>query len=703
MTASIAPQAAETAGDHRTADTAPVSLGRILVALDASEHANRALDEAIRLAKSADGVVTGIHAYAAALHDRRFKMMEGGLPERYLEEEEMGYQREVHDDLISRGLNIISDSYHDAGQAACQAAGVLFKRLSPEGKNYAQVVAAARSGEYDVLAVGALGLGAVPGSLIGTVAERVVRRSPIDTFVVRDPRRAVGDGPIVVGIDGSPLSYGGLMTALDLAARTGAAVHAVAAYDPYYHYVAFNKIAGVLSEEAGKVFRFKEQEQLHEELIDDGIAKIYQSHLEVAETIADDLGVKISTKLLDGKPYKAVLGYLETVGASLLVVGKTGVHADDELDIGGNAENLLRQAPCHIWLTQTIYTPPLDVVASETVSWSVEAEKKISRAPEFVRDMARRMVLRHTQKLGHTFVTSDIVDEVMGKAMPGFAGNDAGADRELTWSEAAEKLLATVADAAVADNIRLRAVKRARRDHSATVMPKHVTPFLDLADSERPAWSAAALARVVKVPQMVRETVKAGIEDLALERGLKDITLELAEEGVAEARKAMCPVPAPEDEGTDEISDQNGDEDQSGAAASALSADHPVTWTDAAESRLARVPEGIMREMTRQRVENMARQTGAESVTLDLLEEKYAGWAKGSEKRQAEMAWDPAAATRVERIPDFIRPMVVSEIERCARALGLDIVNGAAIDKAAESWESLGAFHSESAPGQYKN
>ena len=536
-------QSQKVASDEVEVTGGAAKLGRVLVALDASEYSDRALEESVRLAKSADGEITGIHAYAAMLHDRRFKQMEGGLPERYLEEQEMGYQREVHDDLISHGLNIISDSYHDAGKVACDAANVPFKRLSPEGKNYTQVVNAARSGDYDVLALGAVGVGAVPGNIIGTVAERVVRRSPIDTLVIRDPKKALGDGAIVVGIDGSSLSYGALMTALDLSARTGAEVHAVAAYDPYYHYVAFNKIAGVLSEEAGKVFRFKEQEQLHEELIDDGIAKIYQSHLEVAETIATDLGVRITTKLLDGKPYKAVLGYLEDVGASLLVVGKTGVHADDELDIGGNAENLLRLAPCHMWLTQTHYTPPLDIVAQETVAWSVEAEQKISRAPEFVRDMARRMVLRHTQKLGHTFVTSDIVDDVMGKAMPGFAGNSAMERKDLPWSAAAEKLLETVSDAAIADNIRLRAMKRARRDHAETVMPKHVTPFLDLAESDRPNWSAAALARVAKVPEMVRETVKASVEDLAMERNLTEITFELAEEAVAEARKAMCPIP----------------------------------------------------------------------------------------------------------------------------------------------------------------
>jgi nucleotide-binding universal stress UspA family protein len=690
MTASAQQDIAETPGqDNDSRLAAPVSLSRILVALDTSEHANRALEEAIGLAKSVNGLITGIHAYAAMMHDRRFKMMEGGLPERYLEEEEMGYQREVHDDLITRGLNIISDSYHDAGKTACDRAGIPFRRLSPEGKNYTKVVEAARSGNFDVLALGALGLGAVPGSIIGTVAERVVRRSPIDTFVVRDPNKSIGDGPIVVGIDGSPLSYGALMTALDLAARTGAEVHAVAAYDTYYHYVAFNKIAGLLSEEAGKVFRFKEQEALHEELIDDGIAKIYQSHLDVAETVGGDLDVKIATKLLDGKPYKAILDYLNEVGASLLVVGKTGVHADEELDIGGNAENLLRLSPCHIWLTQTVYDPPLDVVAEETVAWSIEAEKKISRAPEFVRDMARRMVLRHAQKLGHTFVTSDLVDEVMGKAMPGFADNSVSQQQDLAWSPAAEKLLATIADDAVADNIRLRAIKRARRDHSDTVMPSHVTPFLDLADGNQRRWTAAALARVAKVPAMIREAVKAGIENLALERDLNEISLELAEEGIAESRRTMCPAPGhgPAKENTPPASEPEA---------------APLAWTPDAKARLTRVPKGFMREMTRQRVETFARKSGADTVTLEFVEEKYASWAEGSAKQQPAMECDEDARERISRIPDFIRPMVVLEIERCAREMGLDRVTGPAIDKASETWGDIGAFHSDNAPDQYK-
>ena len=174
---------AGTEGAGNTVGTAPVALGRILVALDQSDYANNAMKQALRLAT---GHVTGIHAYAARLHDRRFKQMEGGLPERYRRESEMEHQRDVHEDLIGMGLGLISDSYHDAAKALAVKADMPFRRLSPEGKNYACLLDAMRTGDHDVLFIGALGLGAVAGSTIGTVAERVVRRSDIDVFIVKD-------------------------------------------------------------------------------------------------------------------------------------------------------------------------------------------------------------------------------------------------------------------------------------------------------------------------------------------------------------------------------------------------------------------------------------------------------------------------------------------------------------------------------------
>ncbi len=532
----VSPSAVSDPAVGKTASCLPK---RFLVALDASDHANRALAEAVRLAGTTGGAIAGIHAYAAKLHDRRFRQMEGGLPERYRAEDAMEHQRRVHDDLITRGLTVISDSYHETAARACADAGLAYRHLSPEGKNYRRIVEAAESGDFDLLALGALGLGAGPGSLVGTVCERVVRRSPIDVLVVRDPDRAIGDGPIVVGLDGSPRSFGALRTAFAIGRQVGADIHAIAAYDPYYHYVAFKKIAGVLSAEAAKVFRFKEQEKLHEELIDDGLAKIYQAHLDVARMIAAEEGVALACTLLDGKAYRAILGYLERVGASLLVIGKTGVHADPGLDIGGNAENLLRLAPCHVWLGQAAHTPALDLIAEETVAWTKEAEAKMERVPETARKMVRMTILRFAQQRGHTLVTAALIDEATERFCPAGRGGKPKGEAEMIWSEAATRLIGGIGDPAVAAGIRLSAEKRARRAGAAAVEVDHVRPFLDAHAAPAPGWNAAALARIARVPEAVRPAVRRRAEANALESGAVEITLEAVEAAVGEALDAM--------------------------------------------------------------------------------------------------------------------------------------------------------------------
>ena len=674
-----------------------VSLGHFLVALDASEHADRALTEALAVLGPAKGRVTGIHAYAARLHDARFRQMEGGLPERYLEEKEMRHQRDIHDDLIGHGLNIISDSYHDVAESVCGEAGLPFDRLSPEGKNYRKILEAAQTGDFEVLALGAIGLGAVPGSVVGTVCERVVRRSPIDVLVIRNSARAIADGPIVVGIDGSAKSYGVLRTAFELAGRLGTEVHAVAAYDPYYHYVAFNKIAGVLSEEAGKVFRFKEQEALHEELIDDGIAKIYQSHLEVARKIASENGGELTTKLLDGKAYKVVAEYLTEVDAGLLMVGKTGVHADAELDIGGNAENLLRMAPCHIWLGQTTHVPPMEVIADETISWSHEAEEFLGRAPDFVQGMARKAVLRFAQEKGHTFITADIVEEVAYQLMPGRGKKfDTPEIEPLEWNDEARALMDRVTDPTVANGIRLRAEKRARVEGATKVSPDHVTPFLGSDANKTRSWSAAALARLTRVPEAMRDAARARVETVAAERDVDEITLEIAEAGLALAREAMK---AAVEEGETKFVCPFAAKSKAKKAAAAAP---ELRWTEEAEARMARIPEGFMRDMTRQRVETFAERNGVTEITPQLIEEKYAEWGAGSAKQKRKLPWDEAALARIERIPDFVRGMVSLEIERCAREMGSTTVTEAAVDKASAMWGKAGAFHSDMKPNLYK-
>ncbi|MBI3042548.1 MAG: universal stress protein [Betaproteobacteria bacterium] len=399
----------------------------ILMAVDCSDHSNRGVSETLALAGLADAGVTAIHVYAARMHDMRFRQMEGGLPERYRQQEALEQQRDIHNELITRGLTLISESYLEAAARACREASIPFTPCTAEGKNYRELARETNSGRHDLLVIGAEGLGAGPGSGLGTVCERVMRRATIDTLVIKDPKRRLAEGPIVVAIDGSDHSFGGLTTALVLAQSWGVPLQVVAAYDPHFHYVAFNRISRVLSEEASRTFRFKEQERLHEEIIDAGLAKIYRAHLDIARSIAAESGATIETLLLDGKPHAAIEKHLRAVQPSLLVVGALGIHADADLDIGGNAERLLRNVDCAVLLSRRSHRPRIDTVAAVTTIWTDEAERRMERVPEFARKMARMAILQYAQERGHTMITENIVEEATARLCPGHAPKATGA------------------------------------------------------------------------------------------------------------------------------------------------------------------------------------------------------------------------------------------------------------------------------------
>ena len=142
----------------------------IYLPLDNSPFSLRGLDIAIDITRRAEGAcLTGSHVYAAKLHDRRFRQMEGGLPEPYRKEEKLVEQREVHDDLITRGLQVISDSYLDVFGRRCESAGIAGRRVTLEGKNWQRLVEDILSGDADLVVMGALGLGSVESSQLGSV------------------------------------------------------------------------------------------------------------------------------------------------------------------------------------------------------------------------------------------------------------------------------------------------------------------------------------------------------------------------------------------------------------------------------------------------------------------------------------------------------------------------------------------------------
>jgi nucleotide-binding universal stress UspA family protein len=607
----------------------------IYVPVDNSDFSNRAIDLGVELGKAFGARLTGIHVYAARLHDYRFKQMEYTLPEEYKDENELERQRKIHDSLIAMGLQLISDSYLDVMATKAADAGLAFDRKMIDGKHYKVLIEDTLASGYDLVVMGALGMGAVKDSQLGSVTERYVRKIDRDTLVVRSAD-ALKDqqGAIVVCIDGSPQSFHGLKIGIALAKATGRPLQAIGVYDPYLHYAMFNGIVGVLNEKASKIFRFKEQEQLHEEIIDTGLAKIYQSHLEIARKLAAEDGVELAITLLDGKCFEKILTFARKEQPWLLVMGRVGVHSEEhETDLGSNTENLLRLAPCNVLLTGGRLYPPLDVKAEEIISWTEEAEARMERVPPQVKGVARTALLRYAIEQGHTVITNKVIDEAMAIFMP---------------TRMAEKMQILAEDLAVA---KLRAdqqvataicsicgytvkgpnpvvtcpVCRADADKfqviSRDVVEAIATQEGGIEEEESMPgvavkWSADARDALREVSDAyLRRRAKARIEKYARSKKIPVITCQLAlpmiEETVGREKLGA---------GWDTLLARTKFEPAQAPAGETAPAS-PFTWTEDATARLNRVPAGFMRDMTREEIEKVAAAKGVTTIDLAVCEE----------------------------------------------------------------------------------
>src|SRR5688572_10740548 len=118
----------------------------ILVPVDNSQHSDWAVDRAIEICRRSGGRLTGNHVYAARLHDVRFRQLETGLPAQFQSPEEIKRQRKIHDKLIEKGLQLISDSFLDEVEKKCRARGVGLTRQLLEGINFEEIAREANSG-----------------------------------------------------------------------------------------------------------------------------------------------------------------------------------------------------------------------------------------------------------------------------------------------------------------------------------------------------------------------------------------------------------------------------------------------------------------------------------------------------------------------------------------------------------------------------
>ncbi len=399
---------------------------QIFVGVDGSPCSDLAGEAALTFAAATGrGRCTGCHVYAARMHRQRFEDMEPGLPERYQEEERLGSLRATHDDLISGGMALISDAYLAPLAAKAAARGVPFEPVTAEGRGYVEVLRLIQEHRPDLTVLGATGHGQTPEVPLGSLAERVLLHAGTrDLLLVRRPWD-LKDRPVVVGVDGSDASYAALHRAAAIAAAFDAPLEAVAVYDPFFHTAVFPVIAGVLPEEAQRRFNFPAQERLHDEIIDRGLEHLYRRNLERGAALARTLGARVHTAVVAGRVCPQVHHYAAVRGAGLLVLGRYGLHREEESLIGSNTLSLARMSTTNVLVVAPPETPvAVPDLPIDAIPWTPEAENLLSRVPPFARRMARVAVEEHAREGGLSRVTESTVRDVARRSG---MGGDQGA------------------------------------------------------------------------------------------------------------------------------------------------------------------------------------------------------------------------------------------------------------------------------------
>ncbi len=599
----------------------------VLVPVDNSAESDHAVDRAIELCSRSGGRITGTHVYAARLHDVRFRQLEIGLPARFQAAEEIKRQRTIHDKLIEKGLQLISDSFLDQVHRRCEAAGVELVRQLLEGINYEEIAKEANRGagrlpsligfdpniagkydggarvrgdvrlgengrivaedeedeaaklagssarQYDLVAIGAHGLGRQPYSQLGSVVARAVRQIDKDVLIVRDDA-PLGGGRFMVCIDGSAYSYKAMRVALELAREFGSKLYVCSAFDVEYHHVVFNNIKDVLSVQASKVFKFEEQEELHNNIIDKGLLKLCQANLKRARVMASQYAdVEVETQILIGKPFQVVMQWAEEVEPSLLIAARHGSHRIDGTDIGSQADNLLRLARSSVLLIGTVDVradeiPWIEEDGRQGLEWAPEAEVRILRVPPFALGIARsaveEYVLEHhgpgsvyaaafvdgPGKLADTgdsngneaavaaattvmreqlpIVTNERLDEAIAKLLPThmqlIMGIGTAEELALAESKAEEAMKRTVVQGQDEDAVPAEPLVESKCPYTGHVSARPRTP------ADPVLWTREAFGRLGQVPLIARPLARNTVEKFARTHGMWRITTQVMDE-----------------------------------------------------------------------------------------------------------------------------------------------------------------------------
>jgi nucleotide-binding universal stress UspA family protein len=152
---------------------------KVLVPLDGSEHSQRALETSIQIAKKFRGKITLLHVYSVTVPPvvipEPTTLTPAGVP--VVTSAEVSKMIEAARDA---GNKILTEA-----EQKVKLAGVKVETALREGNTVQEIVKLSKEGQFNLIVIGARGIGKIRELLMGSVSEGVIKHAPCPVLVVK--------------------------------------------------------------------------------------------------------------------------------------------------------------------------------------------------------------------------------------------------------------------------------------------------------------------------------------------------------------------------------------------------------------------------------------------------------------------------------------------------------------------------------------
>jgi nucleotide-binding universal stress UspA family protein len=303
-----------------------IEIKSVLCPVDFSDFSRRALSHAVALAKWYEAELTLLHVAPSIPPPLAYSEVPPPLAVSHVGTEQ-----------LQQDLEIWAET--------ARAEGVPITAIVTSGEPVREIVAKAEHMHADLLVMGTHGASGFERLLLGSVAEKVLRKAPCPVLTVprAEPAEAadrVVFKSLLCAVDFSEASADALAYALSLAQEADAHLTVL--------HVVETVPLGV-----GREYAHFQVPEFNLYLEKDAAEQLHTMVPAEAHTWCE-----VRELVATGKPYVEILRVAAEVGAELIVMGSTGRGAIDRLLFGSTTQHVLRQARCPVLTMRARHAEP---------------------------------------------------------------------------------------------------------------------------------------------------------------------------------------------------------------------------------------------------------------------------------------------------------------------------------------------------------